>query len=1240
MTKWEAKPEGVKWTDDQWKAIAADGQDILVAAAAGSGKTAVLVERIIKKVIHPTHPIDVDSLLVVTFTNASAAEMRHRIGDALEKALSKDVHSTHLRKQISLLNRASISTLHSFCLNVIRNYYYLLDIDPGFRIGNETEVQLLIEEVLEELLEEEYGKEDNELFFELVDRYTGDRDDQELQTMLLKLYTDSRAHPVPKKWLEHVVSLYDVQGKAIEDLVYGKMLQENVMLKLHGLSEQLAQGLEITKQPAGPAPYAITLDEDRKILELLINQSKFGWKALYEAIQTVKFTTIKRVKAADYDANLIDQVKKIRQKIKDGINDIKDELFNRAPDRFLQDMEDMYPLVQKLVHLVHEFADRFAKKKLEKGIVDFNDLEHLCLAILRDPSSDEDIMPSSVAHEYREKFTEVLVDEYQDTNFVQESILRLVTKDEEVSGNLFMVGDVKQSIYRFRLAEPGLFLGKYKRFTKDGEESGLRIDLSQNFRSRAEVLDATNFIFKQIMGERVGEIIYDNDAELKLGANYPESDRTAAEFIVINKSGGGDEVDEEGSDFGDLETSQVEARLIASKIKEMVANEYEVFDRDRNVMRKVMYRDFVILLRSMPWAPQMMEEFKIQGIPVYAELAKGYFEAIEVAIMLNLLRIVDNPLQDIEFVSVLRSPIVSVTDEELALLRIEQKQGSFYEVVKTYMTSGKDAVLKEKLVHFYRQLQEWRDVARNSSLSDLIWKVYRDTGYFDFVGGMPGGKQRQANLRVLYDRARQYEATSFRGLFRFLHFIERMRERGEDLGTARTLGEQEDVVRIMTIHKSKGLEFPVVFVAGLGKQFNRRDLMSKFMLHKELGFGSKYMNPRLRVAYPSLPQLAIKEKMKTELIAEEMRVLYVALTRAKEKLILIGTVKDKEKALKQWSETADQQGWLLPDYNRLTASSYIDWIGPALMRHHDAVGFEIDESPGVQNDVYTYPCKWNMYSIDERDLHIVEEEKIEQNKEFLTLIEEGKPVPKEHEWKDEVVSRLTWEYSYEDAVKRRAKQSVSEIKRAHQMFTEETENLYEKRNRMPISTRPRFMEKKGLTAAEHGTAMHMVMQQLRMNDNVSLSGVQEQVDRMVNQEFLTEEQAASIDVEKIAAFFDTEIGQKMRQASNVQREVPFNLVLSAKEAYPDWQHEEDEMILVQGIIDCLVEEEDGFILLDYKSDNIQDRFAGDFDVAKEVLKERYELQVRLYSLAIERIFHKPVKEKYLYFFDGAHVLSL
>ncbi|GGE72636.1 helicase-exonuclease AddAB subunit AddA [Priestia taiwanensis] len=1240
MTKWEAKPEGVKWTDDQWRAIVADGQDILVAAAAGSGKTAVLVERIIKKVIHPAHPIDVDSLLVVTFTNASAAEMRHRIGEALEKALSQDVHSTHLRKQLSLLNRASISTLHSFCLNVIRNYYYLLDIDPGFRIGNETEVQLLIEEVLEELLEEEYGLEDNELFFELVDRYTGDRDDQELQTMVLKLYTDSRAHPVPTKWLEHLVNLYDVQGKEVEDTVYGKMLQDNVMLKLHGLSEQLEQGLEVTKQPAGPAPYAITLEEDKKILDLLIDQSRFGWQALYEAMQTVKFTTIKRVKAADYDADLIEQVKKIRQKIKDGINDIKDELFNRAPDRFLKDMEDMYPLVQKLVHLVHEFAGRFAKKKLEKGIVDFNDLEHLCLAILRDQSSDEEIIPSSVALEYREKFTEVLVDEYQDTNFVQESILRLVTKDGEASGNLFMVGDVKQSIYRFRLAEPGLFLGKYKRFTKDGEESGLRIDLSQNFRSRAEVLDATNFIFKQIMGERVGEIMYDNDAELKLGANYPESDRTAAEFIVINKNGGEEESNEGEFDFGDLETSQLEARLIASKIKEMVANEYEVFDRDRNVMRKVMYRDFVILLRSMPWAPQMMEEFKIQGIPVYAELAKGYFEAIEVAIMLNLLRIVDNPLQDIEFVSVLRSPIVSVTDEELALLRIEQKQGSFYEVVKNYMAGGKDTALKEKLAHFYHQLQAWRDVARNSALSDLIWKIYRDTGYFDFVGGMPGGKQRQANLRVLYDRARQYEATSFRGLFRFLHFIERMRERGEDLGTARTLGEQEDVVRIMTIHKSKGLEFPVVFVAGLGKQFNRRDIMSKFMLHKELGFGSKYMNPRLRIAYPSLPQLAIKEKMKTELIAEEMRVLYVALTRAKEKLILLGTVKDKEKALKQWSETANQPGWLLPDYNRSTASSYIDWVGPALLRHRDAIGFELEESPHVQEDVYTYPCKWKMYSVDERDLHLVEEEKIEQNKEFLTLIEQGKPVPAEHEWKDEVVSRLTWEYEYEDAVKRRAKQSVSEIKRSHQMFTEEVENVYEQRSRMPISKRPRFMEKKGLTAAEHGTAMHMVMQQLHIQDDISLEGIEEQVARMVNQEFLTEEQAESIHIDKIVAFFETEIGEKMRQVDNIEREVPFNLVLSAKEAYPDWEHEEDETILVQGIIDCLVEEEDGFILLDYKSDNITDRFAGDFTMAKDVLQERYELQVRLYSLAIERIFHKPVKEKYLYFFDGAHVLAL
>jgi ATP-dependent helicase/nuclease subunit A len=1232
------KPEGSQWTDDQWKAIAASGRDILVAAAAGSGKTAVLVERIIKKIMNPENPIDVDRLLVVTFTNASAQEMKNRIGEALEKELALNPHSQHLRKQLSLLNRASISTLHSFCLQVIRTYYYMIDIDPGFRIANETEIELLKEEVLDDLLEEEYGIPNNDMFFDLVDRYTSDRSDNDLQDMILALYKESRAHPNPNRWLDRLAAMYDASDKELDHLPYVKHLLDDVRLRLEGAKECIHKATEAALLPEGPAPRITVFESDAHLLEKLIDAANDSWTALYTAMQDVEWAALPRIKRSSYNEELLKKTDSLRTKAKEEVGKLKEELFSRPPEKYLQDLGAMHPVVKKLVELVKEFGLRFQKMKRDKSMVDFTDLEHFCLEILAE-SSENTLTPSPVALQYRERFAEVLVDEYQDTNFVQESILQLVTKETEHEGNLFMVGDVKQSIYRFRLAEPGLFLSKYKRFTQDGFESGMRIDLAKNFRSRQEVLAGTNFVFKQIMGENVGEIRYDADAELKLGADYPESGDTAAELLIIDQNTKAESEEAEEDEFVDLETSQLEARLIASRIQEMVASGYEVYDRKHNTMRPVSYRDFVILLRSMPWAPQMMEEFKQRGIPVYAELSTGYFEATEVNVMLNVLRIIDNPAQDIPLVSVLRSPVVGLTDEELACLRIHAKKGSFYHVLRAFLDGAPNEQEKElynKVFAFTELLKEWRNFARQQPLTDLIWKVYRETGYYDFVGGLPGGKQRQANLRVLYDRARQYEATSFRGLFRFLRFIERILERGDDMGTARALGEQEDVVRIMTIHKSKGLEFPIVFVAGLSRRFNTRDLSNRFLLHKDLGFGSQFIDPQKRIKYATLPQLAIKRKMRMELIAEEMRVLYVALTRAKEKLILIGTVKDKEAALAKWSEVREHQNWLLPDYVRAQASCYMDWIGPALMRHNSSTSIIGEAS--VPDFVYNYKASWHMRIIEASKLS-ASEQMTEEKEELLEALREQREVPLVSDRQQEVRDRLTWEYSFGKAAEHRAKQSVSEIKRNYQA-EEESDRAFLRLFRSPIEKRPRFMERKGLTGAEHGTAVHMVMQHVNMKNPVTKESVQELLAEMVNRELLTYEQAESIVPEEIVAFFETELGQRLQQAENVEREVPFTMMMSANKAYASWDAPYDESVLVQGVIDCMMEEEDGIILIDFKTDTITGKFPGGFEQAKPVLEERYKLQLQLYSEAIEKSLRKKVKEKYLYFFDGHHILQL
>jgi ATP-dependent helicase/nuclease subunit A len=1248
------KPEGVTWTNDQWKAIAARDKDILVAAAAGSGKTAVLVERIIQKILSKEVPIDVDQLLVVTFTSASAAEMRHRIGEALEKAIDQNPESRNLRKQLNLLNKAAISTLHSFCMEVIRKYYYLIDIDPGFRIADPTEAQLIRDEVMEELFEEEYGKKENEAFFHLVDSFTSDRSDAALMDIVRSIFDFAQSNPLPESYLEKIVAMYQVEELAsIEELPFIDALLFDSKLQLEAAKEMIKQALELTKLPNGPAPRAENFLDDLQVIDTLIDSQQESWNTLYQAMQTWSFTRAKQVKGDHYDKELTEKAQKLRDKAKKKIQGIKDELFSRRPESFLRDMVEMRPLIETLIYLVKEFSMRFAKAKQEKGLVDYNDLEHYCLAILSEEISEEgEFLPSEAAIAYRNHFKEVYCDEYQDTNMVQETILKLVAKDDEENGNLFMVGDVKQSIYRFRLAEPQLFLSKYNRFTVDGSSSGLRIDLAQNFRSRKEVLDATNYLFKQIMGVKVGEIQYDVAAELRNGAPYPEDTKFPVELMLIDQKAedqNSEEPDLDNEpdiiefDKADLEQSQLEARVIAAKIKKLISEEAPVYNAKTKTERPLMYRDVVILLRSMTWAPQFMEEFKQQGIPIYANLSTGYFEATEVSIMMSLLRVIDNPYQDIPLASVLRSPIVGLNEEELSKIRIGRKRGSFWEAVTAFCLSKKDEVNEpfyEKVRAFFDLLKGWRALARQGSLSELIWQLYRDTLFFDFVGGLPGGKQRQANLRALYDRARQYEQTSFRGLFRFLRFIERMMERGDDLGAARALGEQEDVVRMMTIHSSKGLEFPVVFMAGMARNFNMTDIRKPYMLDKEHGFAAKYVNAEKRISYPSLPQIAFKQKKKMEMLAEEMRVLYVAMTRAKEKLFVIATLKDANKQIDKWKDISTHNEWLLKDYDRASAMSYIDWIGPALIRHQDfseqCVGGEVrSQNPEISN----HPSSWKItvqQADDIKKIAITIENK-EDN--LIKRVENSEQVPAESNFADEIHGRLSWEYPFLGAASHRSKQSVSELKRVRELTDEYSSTELVGRFRKSILKRPKFMQEKQLSPAERGTAMHMVMQHVDLTKEVNEKEIIEQLNWMVNNELLTPEQSAVIDAELIAQFFTSPLGQRFFKAKAVHREVPFTVSLPASEVYPNW-HGEDESVFVQGIIDCILEDENGLVLIDFKSDGITDRYKGGFLQAKAILEDRYKLQINLYTKAIEQIWKRNVMERYLFFFDGAHVLKL
>lgn len=1350
------KPAGSPWTDEQWDAIRLSGENLLVAAAAGSGKTAVLVERIIRKVMNEAEPIDVDRLLIVTFTKAAASEMRERIREALEKALTAQPQSAHLRRQLAYVHRASITTLHSFCMDVIRRYYPLIELDPGFRIANETEAELLRQDLLGDVLEEYYaaGGEDGD-FYRLVDWFSGDKNDDALYRLIQTLYDFSRSHPEPERWLAEMAERFHMEGDGAKAVAEGatpwqQSLLGDVRMELRAVRGELEEALRIALKPDGPYPYADNLAADLALTDALASAaSKPHWEAAYAAFREAAFGKLKPCRGDDIDKELQERVKALRERAKKKLGAIRDELFSRDPEALAAELQAAYPVMKQLVGLVGEFDRRYRAEKRARRLLDFGDLEHYCLQILLAPGPDGDGAGlSAAAHDYREQFAEVLVDEYQDTNMVQETILRLIS--QAAPGNRFMVGDVKQSIYRFRLAEPGLFLAKYRSFRTGGEvaereaapagagdsaaetadpadgpgaprraprEDGRRIDLARNFRSRREVVDAVNFLFRQIMHERAAEIEYDRSAELVCGAGYPEwtsrSHDLTTELMLIDRGGGsesGEDPDEDGSavrfdpgeagggpkgagtpaadDEEPAETAQLEARAVAMQIRKLTGMggaPFPVYDKRLGAARPVEYRDIVILLRAtQAWAPVFIDELKAAGIPVYAELNTGYFSAVEVETVLSLLKIIDNPYQDIPLAAVLRSPMFGFTAEALAQIRLAGRGRPFYDAVRSYALQPEEAFADsgesvpdrawaERLRAFLNRLEAWRNEARQGPLPDLIWRLYRETGYFDWVGGMPGGGQRQANLRALYDRARQYEATSLRGVFRFLRFIERMREGGGDLGTARALGEQEDVVRIMSIHKSKGLEFPVVFVAGLGKSFNMQDLNGSFLLHRELGFGPRFVDTALRIGYPTLGALAIRRRLKLETLAEEMRVLYVALTRPKEKLYLVGSARSLEKRVASWSYALECGDPQLPDYRLTGARCYLDWIAPAVLRHAEGgvlAGFAAPRSRGAAaggTDPAAYrpgnglvpeairfdPSRWTVSVIVPEQLPLPEAAAAGDQSAALyarwQAVRRLEPVQGAEDGpgaREEIERRLKWIYPWPEAPALFSKTTVTELKRLDDMRRAEAEfdPQAERHPRLrpgprPGSRtmrRPRFLERRGLTSAERGTVYHSVMQHLELRPELTPVDIARTLDEMVLRQLLAAEHRDTVDPAVVIRFLQSPLGLRVTQAGRIKREVPFSYRLRAGEVYDGVPRElGEEPVLVQGVIDCLFEEDGGWVLLDYKTDAV-----GRSPHALQAAVDRYRVQVDLYAAAIERIMGQPVRGAYLYFFDGGHAVDM
>jgi len=1278
-----AKPADSRWTDEQWRAVTERGTNVLVAAAAGAGKTAVLVERILRMITDERQPVDVDRLLVATFTKAAADEMRMRMRQALEAKLAGGEPSPRLRRQLALLHRASFTTLHAFCLEVISRHYARIPLDPGFRIANETEAELIRMDALDALFDDLYDHSPADApFWELVERYGGGRGDDGLRALVLTLYDFSRSHPFPDDWLRASAAAFGTfRPEGGHPLM--RQLMDDAAFALEGALSELVEALDGCRRPGGPAVWADGIAAEAAAIERMLAAARRGaWEELSALAAADPFVRLKPAKGDDVDRELADRIRALRERAKKRLNGLSGGPLARPAAELAEEMRRMAPLMRELAELVIRFGERYGGLKKAKRLIDFADLEHFALRVLC-AGTDEDgrLLPTDAALEYRAQYEEILIDEFQDTNRVQEAILSLIARPER--GNRFMVGDVKQSIYRFRLADPGIFLDKYKTYRAGhaaaGGETGTAIELSRNFRSRRQVVDAVNYLFRQIMDERAAEIEYDRQAELAYGADYPDPpdpDGLAAELVLIHR--GADDAEaalpasepEEAAggldELFELETAELEARYAAARIRELTGRAgkppLRVWDPAARAFRDVTHRDIVILLRATSaWAPVFAERLSREGIPVRAELAGGWFDAVEVDMMLSLLKVIDNPLQDIPLAGVLRSPIVGLSAGQLAQIRLAAPSGPFYEAMLAFLErapergegDGDEAERARRAVaEFVGRLREWRNEAARGALSELIWRIYRETGFYDYMGGLPGGAGRQANLMALYDRARQFESTSFRGLFRFLRFIERMKDSGSDLGAAGTGGGRDDAVRIMSIHKSKGLEFPVVIVAGLGKTFNERDLNGDFLLHRELGFGPLVVDPASRTSHPSVAHAAISRRLRMEMAAEEMRILYVALTRAREKLILTATTRNIGRLVEGWSRAVLAGGPKLPAVHVAGARSFLDWVGPAVLRHPELADFRrawgLPASGPFERDD---PARFALRVVPQSRLADPggESSGRKADREWLARLAAGEPLPPpagrivlppgmeagRAEDGDDAADWLGWSYPFGEAGRRHAKTTVTELKRlAEPAEAEEAPGeAWFAGPEGAFTRRPRFLAEQGASAAERGAAWHAVMQHVPLDRPVDEDAVLAVMRQLAEKDILPAALLPDIDPAPIARFFRTGLGRRLIASGSAEREVPFTLALPAPDVYPDAPAAlEGETVLIQGVIDCLFEEEDGLVIVDFKTD----RVTGDPRDAAE----KYRVQLDLYARAARALRKRPVKEAALYFFDGGHLVVL
>ncbi|EQI11089.1 helicase-exonuclease AddAB subunit AddA [Clostridioides difficile] len=1263
-----------KWTKEQLEVIGSRECNLLVAAAAGSGKTAVLVERIIQMITSRENPIDIDKLLVVTFTNAAASEMRERIGDAIGKALDENPENKHLQNQLVLLNKSSITTIHSFCLDVIKSNFHRINLDPNFRIGDQTECAILKQEAIEEVFEDLYEERD-EGFLNLVESYAERGGDKEVQDIILGIYSFAMASPEPKKWLIDSAERFNIdENFDFSQSIWARAILDTVKIEINGLCLNMERALKEVESIEELETFAEKLSVEYKKIANISQACNKSWDEAYKKMASMSFENyvkgVKRISkdAPSYIKESKEKAKTIRDKTKKSLESIVSATFNKDNDSIREEIKYLYNIVKPISSVVLRFEEEYSNKKREKGIIDFNDIEHFALNILTDIDEKGNIVPSDIAVGYRNKFYEIFIDEYQDSNLVQEVLLKAVANTE--TPNRFMVGDVKQSIYRFRQAKPELFLQKYNNYNDKKGSSHRKIMLYKNFRSREEVVDAVNYIFENIMNENIGEIEYTEKERLNLGANFNvdtdeksiiggateihliQKDNKLDDDIINDKDDRINNKENEIEEEEKLDNIQLEARMVGNIIKDLMkVNEdgkiQKVYDKGIDGYRPVEFRDIVILLRATSaWAPLFADELMNMDIPTYADVGVGYFDTIEIKTILSLLQIIDNPMQDIPLISVLKSPIFGFTPEDLIDIRVQSKDKIFYEVLKSTaeydgFTDSQNETESEfipseecinKSKDFLIKLKEFKEKSMYMSTDEFIWYLYTRTGYYAYVGALPGGSQRQANLKVLFERAKQFEETSLKGIFNFVNFIEKLKKSSSDMGSAKTLGENANVVRIMSIHKSKGLEFPVVICSAMGKNFNTQDFKKSILYHHNLGYGPQFVDYERRISFPSIAKEALKSKINIENLSEEMRVLYVAFTRAKEKLIITGSTRNIQDSIKRWSNGIESLD-TISQYEILKGKNFLDWIMPCVLRHRDLSNLleevGLDAVFNVEHNSKWYGKLWNKNDI------LVEKKSDEEKESIEEILEKIDVDSPDSDYYSEIEKKLNYIYPYEFSTRKPATISVTEIKKIQNNYEEELINtIFEQK---VILKKPLFIqneeEREKISGTERGTIVHLVMEVLDLKNVSSVNDIKSQIRGFVSKGIITEKQASIVNPYKIYKFFASNIGKRMLNAEIINREKSIYAQVNMKDIYiyeklinnDDKKLYDNESVMLRGIVDAYFEEDNQIVLVDYKTD-----FVNEENINQII--EKYKKQLDLYADIIETLTGKSVKEKCIYLF--------